>query len=72
MKRDLDLLRAILLLTEDQPAGEPLSDFSRLDSDNQTVVEHIWLAHEGGLLERDSFRRNHSQSWRGSLRTLLG
>ena len=51
MKRDMDLVRTILILAEDQPTGEMARDFSSLNADNQVVVEHIWLAQQSGLLE---------------------
>ena len=51
MKRDMDLIRSILVLTEEQPAGGLVRDFSSLGADHQTVVEHVRLARDGGLLE---------------------
>lgn len=51
MKRDMDLLRSILLLAEAQPAGEPLSDFKSLGEDPKVIAEHVWLADQGGLVD---------------------
>ena len=51
MKRDWDLLRGILLLTEEQPPGDRVHDFSSLGDDDQRIVEHIRLARDAGLLE---------------------
>lgn len=47
----MDLIRAILLLAEEQPPGEPLGDFRALHADPQLVTEHIWLAEQAGLVE---------------------
>ena len=51
MKRDWDLIRSILLLTEDQLPGELLRDFSSMGDDERLVVEHVRLAKDAGLLE---------------------
>ncbi len=55
MKRDMDLIRSILLLAEAQPAGELLRDFSTLETehraDRRTVIEHVLLAQRSGLVE---------------------
>jgi len=51
MKRDMDLLRSILILTEEQPAGQMAQDFSSLKAEQQEIIEHIWLADRAGLLE---------------------
>ena len=52
MKRDMDLIREILLWTERAPAGTMPVDFSSLTETNAvTIAEHVWLAHESGLLD---------------------
>jgi hypothetical protein len=51
MKRDMDLVRSILLKAEEQPAGKPLSDLSALGSDQTTLTEHVWLLRQAHLVE---------------------
>jgi len=51
MKRDMDLIRSILLLTESTSAGELVRDFSSLGTHDHTIAEHAWLAEQSGLIE---------------------
>lgn len=52
MKRDLSLIRDILLTCEAAPAGNELEadSFDALSVDRMTLVEHIALLSEAGLL----------------------
>lgn len=51
MKRDMDLVRAILLKTEAQAAGQRLGDLSELGHDPMTLTEHVWLLKQANLVE---------------------
>lgn len=51
MKRDMDLIRAILMKIEDQSAGEDVQDLSDLGRDQVTLAEHVWLLKQGGMIE---------------------
>jgi hypothetical protein len=51
MKRDMDLIRAILMKVEDQPAGEDLRNLEDLGSDQTTLAEHVWLLKQEHLIE---------------------
>lgn len=52
MKRDFELIREILLKVESSPAGEIITQLE-IDStsDESTVIEHIELLIEAGLIE---------------------
>lgn len=51
MKRDMDLIRAILMKVEDQPAGEEIQNLADLGSDQATLAEHVWLLKKEHLVE---------------------
>ena len=51
MKRDPDLIRAILLLVEESPPDEHIADFSSLALDQALIVEHIKLLQDAHLVD---------------------
>jgi hypothetical protein len=51
MKRDMDLLRAILLEVEQQHVNEPWSAMPLMGYSLEEVVYHIQLAHDSGLVD---------------------
>ena len=51
MTRDMDLIRNILLMVQAAPPGQHVQDFSILEADQETVVEHIWLAEKDDLVD---------------------
>jgi hypothetical protein len=55
MRRNLDTIRKLLELVEQQPAGQPLMTFSgEFDNTPVEVVEHIELMIDAGLLEGEA------------------
>ena len=50
MKRDMNLIRKILLVIEDNPLIT-LGHFLLCNHDNEVIREHARLAQEGGLIE---------------------
>jgi len=51
MKRDLDLIRQILLALEDRPNDRRLLSLSIENTDEATLFGHVELLEEAGLLE---------------------
>ena len=51
MKRDPDVIRSILLLVEQTPAGEFTSNFDSVPSEHAILVEHIKLLQDAGFVE---------------------
>lgn len=65
MKRDLDLVRDILLWMENQQQSQwHLSDFPILQNDRQKTIGHIILLRDAGYLET-SERGSYRMSWEG-------
>jgi hypothetical protein len=50
MKRDMDLVRTILLNLEAQAGGFAPAGFTVRGYDQQVIGHHIWLMEQGGLL----------------------
>lgn len=50
MKRDMDLVRTILLEMEKQPLQGPDEQLTIGDFDDETITYHVLLMHEAGLL----------------------
>lgn len=50
MKRNLELVRAILLAMEDAPHGFAPHPFTIAGYDDETIGHHIWLMAQGGLV----------------------
>ena len=56
MKRDLDLVRKIMESLEMIPAGAPVTTFNvEVEADATTVLEHLALMINAGLLEGESW-----------------
>lgn len=53
MKRDLELIRAILLKVEETPIGQPLSSPLKIDGyeDDDIIAEHVRLLHEKSYID---------------------
>lgn len=64
MRRDMDLIRNILLELESQPSAGPLKDL-RIESYNEDEISyHVLLLHEAGLIEAlDASGRDRLQWW---------
>jgi hypothetical protein len=55
MRRNLDTIRKLLDLVEEQPAGQPLTTFSGdFDNTPTEVVEHLELMIDAGLIEGEA------------------
>jgi uncharacterized protein DUF2513 len=74
MKRDLDLVRRILLALEASPHGFAPATFTVPGYDQETIGHHVWLMHQGGLLTAEEVTAQHDPSpialpeaitWRG-------
>jgi Hypothetical protein (DUF2513) len=51
MKRDMDIVRKILALVEDQPAGDPVNGMPTIgDASPATIAEHVQIMTDAGLL----------------------
>ena len=50
MKRDPELVRAILLAMEAAPHGYAPEPFTIPGYDQETIGHHVWLMHQGGLV----------------------
>lgn len=50
MKRDLDLVRKILLALEAHAHGFAPAPFTVVGYDDETIGHHVWLLRQGGLL----------------------
>lgn len=50
MKRNLELVRAILLAMEAAPHGFAPEPFTVTGYDQETIGHHVWLMAQGGLL----------------------
>ncbi|MBW4462015.1 MAG: DUF2513 domain-containing protein [Nodosilinea sp. WJT8-NPBG4] len=56
MKRDLELIRAILLRVEETPVGQSLSSPLTVDGyGNDVIAEHVRLLWEAGYIEAQVF-----------------
>lgn len=53
MKRDLDLIRSILMEVEETPLGHPVSDLEFEAIDPKIIVEHVRILKEAGLIEAE-------------------
>lgn len=52
MKRDADLVRKILLATQEQPAGKPLSKLEGVDGAD--FVQHVIWLRQAGLIDAEA------------------
>jgi hypothetical protein len=50
MKRDMELVRAILLAMEAHAAGFAPDPFTVRGYDQETIQHHVWLMEQGGLV----------------------
>jgi hypothetical protein len=50
MKRDMDLVRAILIAMAAHPHGFAPADFTVAGYDDETIGHHVWLMEQGGLV----------------------
>jgi Hypothetical protein (DUF2513) len=53
MKRDMDLVRAILLAMEAHPFGYAPADFTIAGYDQDVIGHHCWLMAQGRLITAD-------------------
>lgn len=51
MKRDIELVRRILLALEAHPHGFAPQPFTVVGYDQDTIDHHVWLMAQGGLLQ---------------------
>lgn len=58
MKRDWDLIRAILIAAEEKAPGEHLQNHEIADYDHQLVAAHIEMLHNAGYVEATFLRSN--------------
>lgn len=58
MKRDMDLVRRLMLAAEGQPAGEHFfaRDIMQADDDGAVIAEHVHLLFDAGYLTGDPDR----------------
>jgi hypothetical protein len=58
MKRDMDLIREILLYAEESPAGTPWSARPLLDHDLKEVIEHVMLLKDAGYVDATTLQHS--------------
>lgn len=62
MKRDLDLVRAILLAMEAHPSGFAPEPFTVRGYDQEVIGHHIWLMAQGHLVTATEVTASHDHS----------
>lgn len=63
MKRELDLIRAILLKVEALPVGDSLQSIEVDGYSEDVIAEHVWLLEKSGYLEARIFTE---RNWQGN------
>lgn len=58
MKRDLNLIRGILLDVENFPVGQPIQCFEFEGKDQPEIAEHVQLLLDAGYIEAEVIRGN--------------
>jgi hypothetical protein len=72
MKRDMDLIRQILLKTEEQPPNLNVVDLSFPEVDVATIGEHVHLLDEAGLVEAIDCSSRAGIDWKPMRLTWIG
>jgi hypothetical protein len=62
MKRDMDLVRAILLAMEAYPNGFAPADFTIAGYDQDVIGHHVWLMAQGRLVTADDVTASGDRS----------
>jgi len=63
MKRDMDLIRKILLKIEDIPYPNISNEFTIQDYHEDQISYHVMLLNEAGLIEAIDFSSHDGLSW---------
>lgn len=64
MKRDMDLIRAILMAIEEMPTPRPRQTDFKLDGyDPEIVSYHVFLLNDAGLIQASDVSHNLAFAW---------
>ncbi len=66
MKRDMDLIRTLLLLAEEECGTKPLTRFNIEGHEDSEIFYHIELLTQAGLVDGEAshnLNRNYSSGW---------
>ncbi len=72
MKRDMDLIRAVLIKVEKLPFDGCFHDITVPRYSGEEISYHVWLAHEAGLIEADNFTSMDGACWKPRQLTYAG
>jgi len=72
MKRDMDLIRAILIEVEKFPLDPGFHDISIEGHTEEEITYHVQLAHEAGLIEAIDLTSHNGVCWKAKRLTYQG